>query len=332
MHRAYSLKFPRARLFPCQTCIYRSRALIQGSGIPSAAHVNHTQHGKRLIHTGQTEIQPPGGDTPGGKYAQARSSQSPREIARRLFWSRKIQVIINGRMHIFDSLCLRDACPCERCIDQSTTQKLFDTQDIPTDIRGKDTEVHPDGSFSISWTSDIPGYAGHRSHFPRDFYKHTYWNPDYAVKRRQRKYPRLLWDQYRLEQRQLQMNVTYDEYLTNETLYRDVVIDLLRYGIAFIKKVPNVLGSVTEIGNRMGGLKNTIYGPTWDVRSLPSAKNVADTSANLGFHMVSRNTICEADGGPASLVLVAFCIGMRLISARTFYTTKSHRNCKFSIV
>ena len=32
-------------------------------------------------------------------------------------------------------------------------------------------------------------------------------------------------------------------------------------------------------------IKNTFYGETWDVRSIPNAKNVAYTHQHLGFHM-----------------------------------------------
>lgn len=290
MHGPYSLVFPGARFVRRQTAICPNGALLQNFRIPNTTRVKRTQWDKRLVHAGETQIQPRVRDSEGF----------------RLQWTRKVEVPIGGRTLVFDSLWLRDACTCERCIDQSTTQKLFNTLDIPLAIRGKDLEVHPDGSFSISWTSDIPGYEDHRSYFPKNFSQFT-WDVDDAVKRLRRyKYPRELWNRARLEDRRLEMNVTYDDYMTNEKVYHKVVQDLFQYGISFIVKVPNILESVAEIGNRMGGLKNTIYGPTWDVRSLPFAKNVANTSSDLGFHMVSRYPISETDDGPNSLSLLPF--------------------------
>ncbi|KAL8924155.1 MAG: hypothetical protein Q9172_002820 [Xanthocarpia lactea] len=57
------------------------------------------------------------------------------------------------------------------------------------------------------------------------------------------------------------------------------------YGLVFIHSIPSSTDAVTRIAERIGPLKNTLYGSTWDVRSVPSAKNVAYTSSHLGFHM-----------------------------------------------
>lgn len=60
---------------------------------------------------------------------------------------------------------------------------------------------------------------------------------------------------------------------------------LWRDGLVFIDQVPESEESVRTIVERMGPLQNTFYGPTWNVRSVPQAKNVAYTSKYLGFHM-----------------------------------------------
>ena len=60
---------------------------------------------------------------------------------------------------------------------------------------------------------------------------------------------------------------------------------LWRDGLVFVDGVPESEASVSQIVNRIGPLMNTFYGPTWDVRSVPDAKNVAYTAKYLGFHM-----------------------------------------------
>ncbi|KAI4183321.1 MAG: hypothetical protein L6R41_005461 [Letrouitia leprolyta] len=45
------------------------------------------------------------------------------------------------------------------------------------------------------------------------------------------------------------------------------------------------LDSVAAIAKKIGPLKETLYQSSWDVKAVPSAKNVAYTSAYLGFHM-----------------------------------------------
>jgi len=200
---------------------------------------------------------------------------------------RWLQVEYDGKSHGFDSLTLRDSCPCTRCIDPSTTQKLFDTTDIPTKIRAKDLHVNADGSFLVSWTDDIAGFENHRSYFPSEFLtgRDTLKAVDASIRE---KNPQILWHAASLDARRSEMTVNFDDYIADRRTLRHVIRQLYRYGIVFISDVPPISGSVASIGNRFGPLMRTIYGPTWDVRSLPSAKNVADTSANLGFHMVSR--------------------------------------------
>ena len=77
----------------------------------------------------------------------------------------------------------------------------------------------------------------------------------------------------------------YEDYMDNQRSLQDLTRRLFQYGIAFISDVPPRPEAVGFIGTRIGALQDTIYGPTWDVRSVPSAKNVANTSDNLGFHM-----------------------------------------------
>lgn len=200
---------------------------------------------------------------------------------------RWLMVEYNGKTHGFDGLALRDSCPCTRCIDPSTTQKLFDTTDIPTNIRAKDLHVNADGSFLVSWTNDIAGFENHRSYFPSEYLsgRNTLKAVDASIRNRN---PQILWHAASLEARKFEMTVKYDDYMADRGTLRHVIRQLHKYGIAFVSDVPPISGSVASIGNRFGPLMETIYGATWDVRSLPSAKNVADTSSNLGFHMVSR--------------------------------------------
>ena len=199
---------------------------------------------------------------------------------------RRTAIAINGKNHELDSLILRDSCSCSRCIDPSTTQKRFDTTDIPNDIMASVVRVDNSGSFCVSWTKDVAGFEDHRSDFPSNFLLPRQ-TPQAVVADTLKKYSRTLWDCAGLEAIEDSMTVKYDDYMTDDSTVRQVTRQLLQYGIAFISNVPTMPESVASIGDRFGPLKNTIYGPTWDVRSRPSAKNVADTSSDLGFHMVS---------------------------------------------
>lgn len=77
----------------------------------------------------------------------------------------------------------------------------------------------------------------------------------------------------------------YREYLDSVETFHEALNHLQRYGILFLDSIPSEVSAIERIANRIGPLRNTFYGSTWDVRSVPSAKNVAYTSQNLGFHM-----------------------------------------------
>lgn len=196
---------------------------------------------------------------------------------------RKLDLELDGEYYQLDSWTLRDSCPCSLCIDPSTTQKCFDATEIPVGIEAKDIEVHADGSFSVSWTEDIEGFRVHRSNFPAGFLRSK--GIDAVVRDVRQKYPRILWERADLDAIGNDMTVKYADYMAGERTLHLVTRQLLQYGIAFISNVPSATDAVESIASRIGPLKNTIYGSTWDVRSLSSAKNVADTSRDLGFHM-----------------------------------------------
>ena len=42
--------------------------------------------------------------------------------------------------------------------------------------------------------------------------------------------------------------------------------------------------TVSNIGTRIGALRNTFYGLTWDVKSKSGANNIAYTEQMLGMH------------------------------------------------
>lgn len=79
--------------------------------------------------------------------------------------------------------------------------------------------------------------------------------------------------------------IDYQEYTTSDTALFDAIRQLKLYGLVFIRGAPCKETAVETIANRIGNLRETLYGRTWNVKSVPQAKNVAYTSRFLGFHM-----------------------------------------------
>jgi alpha-ketoglutarate-dependent taurine dioxygenase len=183
--------------------------------------------------------------------------------------------------HVVPVMALRDMCTCPRCVDQSTRQKLFSTVDISPKITLRTVTEVPNG-VEIEWSNDIPGFdKSHKSVFTTDMFDAM------AARGSSKTLPSLparrLWtdSQFRNEAPDL----TYEAYMEDDTILYEALQQLHSYGLLFLKDVPESPDSVSRIVQRIGPLKNTFYGETWDVRSVPQAKNVAYTSQDLGFHM-----------------------------------------------
>ena len=182
----------------------------------------------------------------------------------------------------FDPIFLRDCCSCQLCVDPSTRQKLFETAEIPLDIEVEDFRIVEKEHILISWRNDISRYNNHYTILPMAFLASQKDKRTRVEVIRNHVNP-VLWDRQQMESENLTINCR--DYLESDPILHKALSHLKLYGMFYLSDVPSNPKMIGLIANRIGPLRNTFYGPTWDVRSVPSAKNVAYTSGNLGFHM-----------------------------------------------
>lgn len=142
--------------------------------------------------------------------------------------------------------------------------------------------VTQNGDISITWQNDIPGCTQHTSIYSESFVD-RYQSLISRIRASYTSMIQMPWDRVTIESKKLTLD--YDSYMSSATTLHRALQHLHNYGLFFIASVPTDPTSISTIGTRIGPLQNTFYGPTWDVRSVPSAKNVAYTSSHLGFHM-----------------------------------------------
>nr|POF26163.1 gamma-butyrobetaine dioxygenase [Quercus suber] len=195
--------------------------------------------------------------------------------------SDSIAVAVDGSTRLYSPLLLRDNCRCESCVDASTKQKLFCTSDIPADIQVASTFVDGTG-VSVRWKSDVPGFdAKHTTHI--DMSQLRGLSRDGSTTSWPSPPKRVVWDTAVLNADV--EDIDYHAYMEDDFALHTAVQQLHTHGLLFLTNVPEDSASVVKITERIGPVKNTFYGFTWDVRSVPQAKNVAYTSQDLGFHM-----------------------------------------------
>ena len=182
----------------------------------------------------------------------------------------------------FDPIFLRDACPCPRCVDSSTRQKLFETAEIPLDIQIEDLKIIEKENVLINWRNDISRYENHKTTLPMAYLANQKRKSTRMELARNYVEP-VLWGRQQMSSENL--TISCRDYLESDVILHKALTHLELYGMFYLSDVPSNPKMVGVIANRIGPLRNTFYGPTWDVRSIPSAKNVAYTSKHLGFHM-----------------------------------------------
>ncbi|APA13591.1 hypothetical protein sscle_11g083610 [Sclerotinia sclerotiorum 1980 UF-70] len=255
------------------------RRAVTSRPLLAALRVSHIH--RRLFATESSDTnQPSLHDTPPSSKQTSGSQNAKPPLDFEINDSSQV-IKVNGVA--YPPLFLRDACGCHRCVDPSTKQKNFQTSDIPSGIRATSILTDGNGNLIISWNNDIPGYGSdHVSSFSEKFFETNFSPKAYHNDRRNTIRP-IRWNAERIA-KNLQY-VTFDDYInTEEGLFRALIM-LRDYGLLILRDVPESETSVVDIAKRVGNLRDTLYGVTWDVKSVSEAKNVAYTSQYLGLHM-----------------------------------------------
>ncbi|KAI8874310.1 Clavaminate synthase-like protein [Ramicandelaber brevisporus] len=213
---------------------------------------------------------------------------------------------------------LRDHCPCPACIHPSNRQKLHSSGDISLDVaprqiqlvRGNgetiplpassnNADVDATGAthLEVTWTgSGLSGGSNdhtesdHVSRYPLQWlYEHHMSDDIHHRPMSHSMPPHKLWDASTFTANPESSNVTlwhaYGDIMQDERALLRFLHQMAQYGLAFIHGIPDEDQIVAQIAERMGPIKETFYGRTWNVRSEPQAKNIAYTDLFLGYHM-----------------------------------------------
>jgi len=184
-----------------------------------------------------------------------------------------VTVEIDGESHSYDTLFLRDLCPCPRCVDTSTRQKLFNTTDIPDTIIPRAIRVKTNNKLEVIWNH--PMHHPHVSLYDAELLL-RYSTPERVRHFRHPMPKAVYWDGDMMKENT--MRTDYEEFLENDQMLHRVLLHLHLYGLAYFVNVPHENTDGTEISNlarRFGEIKQTFYGTTWDVKSVPESKNIA---------------------------------------------------------
>ncbi|KAJ3163512.1 hypothetical protein HDU86_000092 [Geranomyces michiganensis] len=197
----------------------------------------------------------------------------------------------------FHHVWLRDNCQCPQCIHPSNRQKLHSSADVSTpssSLKADKIELVNGGKqLHIRWAPGSLRCGKHQRDTPSAPHETILdlpWlranDPAGVTHRRDTLLKPLLWTAEEFASRK--QDVQYDEFMSekgNNSGLRKALRELKDYGLVFIRNAPTRDTEVEAIAERFGCVRQTFYGRSWNVKSMPDAKNIAYTSLNLGLHM-----------------------------------------------
>ena len=180
---------------------------------------------------------------------------------------------------------LRDSCQCSACVHPSNLQKLHRTSDIPTDMIPAEMAL-VDRDLHITWPRNV-SYPQHKSVYSLE------WLKNYASAENRRNFHRdvdkVTWNSSQLANAP-HLFINYEQLGGDTEMLIHAATQLTKYGIVFIKGVPNDMTDdqqceLRQLAGKFGRIRGTFYGDVWNVKNVRNSTNIAYTNLDLGLHM-----------------------------------------------
>jgi gamma-butyrobetaine dioxygenase len=206
----------------------------------------------------------------------------------------------DGSSDGFHHIWLRDNCGCAECRHVFVGERLSDPASIALDIAP--SSVVGGDSVQIVW----PG--GHRSTFSSNWLRMHAYGPSASARRTS------VFHYWTAAEVQTPPQMHFDDVMASDESLLEWLRLLRRFGFTIVKGVPTEPGTVTQLAQRIGNLRNSNFGLIWEVESMPKPESLAYTSVKLTAHtdLVSRESqpglqflhclVNEASGGESILV------------------------------
>ncbi|KAK4048284.1 hypothetical protein OIO90_005903 [Microbotryomycetes sp. JL221] len=190
------------------------------------------------------------------------------------------------------NLYLRDLSTHEQHVHSDSKQKLFKTTDIPSTNTLKSFGVHEldqKECLILEWIEPLKGFESNREASILSVVPLSTLTQ--LLKRQERStLPQYTtWNQSQLLKK-LDLNKTFNQVMKQDRKTLEMLDDLLRDGITFVKQVPTddkqgQHTSLRSLVEKLSSVRNTWYGNLFDVRAQEGSKNIAYTNLDLGLHM-----------------------------------------------
>lgn len=152
-------------------------------------------------------------------------------------------------------LWLRENCPCPACYNDKTHQREVDTAGLPPEIAGAGLRAPEDGTaLEVTWS-----HGGHESRYPAKLLRDLCAADESAAGARPERFP---WDAAGIAERVPAL--PHDRVMADEGSGLLELLDSIdRIGFGFVRGVPATLEDTRALVERIGYIRETIFGGLW---------------------------------------------------------------------
>ncbi|XP_028401270.1 gamma-butyrobetaine dioxygenase-like [Dendronephthya gigantea] len=188
----------------------------------------------------------------------------------------------DGTVSRFPYNFLRDNCKCSQCYESSSKQKLFNTaRDLKKDIQIEELVVLEDGKhLKCIWS------GGHESKYPFGWlHKMKMPEKNECLRRNSNSLVKdelILWNRETMRD-----NIPFQDYnlmMNEDKSLFDSLYSFYQHGFVVINNAPARDGVLMELAERIGYMRTTHYGNTFNVKDIENPSNLAYTNQHLPFH------------------------------------------------
>ncbi|TKS69532.1 Gamma-butyrobetaine dioxygenase [Collichthys lucidus] len=181
----------------------------------------------------------------------------------------------DGGHSLYPFTWLRDNCQCPLCTLESAQARKLLMSDLDVHTGVDVVEVTNDNKVSIVWPDQ------HTSVFDAEWLKKRCFS---TAARQAMQEELFLNERYYWDSKLRIPTADYQEVLHDDKAALAWLLALRRVGIVYLKGAPVEQGQVARLAERIGYLRLTFYGHTWQVQDKYMANNVAYTSGRLSLH------------------------------------------------